>query len=233
MSTKPLILIVEDDKAISRFIKLSLESQDYQCIESSTAKMGYSQVLSMNPNLILLDLGLPDMDGLNLITKIRELSPVKIIVISARNLERDKVTALDYGADDYLTKPFSIAELLARVRVALRNQSYMTGSINQKISSIKIRDLNIDIEKHIVTLNNVRIHLTPIEFQLLKLLAEHSGRVLTHKFIIENIWGNAYESETQSLRVFMASLRRKIEVNPAKPLYLLTEIGLGYRMIDE
>lgn len=233
MSTKPLILIVEDDKAISRFMKLSLESQDYQCIESSTAKVGFSQVLSMNPNLILLDLGLPDMDGLNLITKIRELSPVKIIVISARNLERDKVTALDFGADDYLTKPFSIAELLARVRVALRNQSYATGAVNQKISNIKIRELNIDIEKHIVTLKDVRIHLTPIEFQLLKLLAEHSGRVLTHKFIIENIWGNAYESETQSLRVFMASLRRKIEENPAKPIYLLTEIGLGYRMIDE
>lgn len=233
MSTKPYILIIEDDKSISRFIKLSLESQNYECVEAKSAQEGLALTMSNNPDLILLDLGLPDMDGLDLLPKIRALSNVKIIVLSARSFERDKVKALDIGADDYLTKPFSIAELLARVRVSLRHQKQLNNIKSTNNESIKIRDLVIDPDRRKVTINNEPIHLTPIEFQLLSLLAESAGRVLTHRAIIDKVWGNAYDSETQSLRVFMASLRRKIEKDPSHPKYLLTEIGVGYRMVDE
>lgn len=233
MTTKPYILIVEDDISISRFIKLSLESQNYECLEVKSAQEGLALTMSNNPDLILLDLGLPDMDGLELLPKIRELSVVKVIVLSARTFERDKVKALDIGADDYLTKPFSIAELLARVRVALRHQKQLTTNQHALNEIIRIRNLEIDPDRRLVTIDGDRIHLTPIEFQLLLILAESAGRVLTHKYIIEKVWGNSYDSETQSLRVFMASLRRKIEKDPSHPKYLLTEIGVGYRMVDE
>jgi len=233
MDIKPLIIIIEDDATISRFIKLSLDSQNYDCIEAKTGQEGLSLVMSHNPDVVLLDLGLPDVDGIDLISRIRALSQVKIIIVSARGFERDKVKALDLGADDYLTKPFSVAELLARIRVSLRNISKNEGSASQTEQVFTVRDLTIDVSKRIVTINGESIHLTPIEFKILELLAQYSGRVLTHRFIIESVWGNMYDSETQSLRVFMASLRRKIEHDPAQPQYLMTEIGVGYKMVDE
>lgn len=233
MNNKPLIVVIEDDHTISRFVKLSLESQNYQCIEAKTASEGLSMILSHNPDLVLLDLGLPDYDGTELIQKIRMLSKVKIIIVSARGLERDKVSALDLGADDYLTKPFSVAELLARIRVSLRHISDGTSITTSENTYYKVKNLELDTLKRIITIEGERIHLTPIEFKIVELLAKYSGRVLTHKFIIESVWGNMYESETQSLRVFMASIRRKIEKDPAQPQYLITEIGVGYKMVDE
>lgn len=233
MDIKPLIVIIEDDATISRFIRLTLDSQNYDCLEAKTGLEGLSLVMSHNPDIIILDLGLPDMDGIDLISRIKDLSQVKIIVVSARGLERDKVKALDLGADDYLTKPFSVAELLARIRVALRNSIKPDNSPLMQDNIFNVKDLVIDVSKRIVTINGERIHLTPIEFKILELLAQYAGRVLTHRFIIESVWGNMYDSETQSLRVFMANLRRKIESDPAQPQYLMTEIGVGYKMVDE
>ncbi len=244
MEIKPLILVVEDDNPINKFIKVSLEAQNYKCIEtnlgSNAISLVYSAnpdiiilVYSANPDIIILDLGLPDMDGIDVIKQIRENTKAKIIVVSARGRERDKVEALDMGADDYLTKPFSISELLARVRVGLRNMNTVNNNFFEEQSVFKLRDLEIDYEKRKVSVRGENIHLTPIEYKIIVLMSKYSGRVLTHKFIIKEIWGSYLENETQSLRVFMASIRRKIEKDPAQPEYVITEMGIGYRLVDE
>ncbi len=233
MEIKPLILVVEDDNPINKFIKVSLEAQNYKCIETNLGSNAISLVYSANPDIIILDLGLPDMDGIDVIKQIRENTKAKIIVVSARGRERDKVEALDMGADDYLTKPFSISELLARVRVGLRNMNTVNNNFFEEQSVFKLRDLEIDYEKRKVSVRGENIHLTPIEYKIIVLMSKYSGRVLTHKFIIKEIWGSYLENETQSLRVFMASIRRKIEKDPAQPEYIITEMGIGYRLVDE
>ena len=233
MELKPLILIVEDDKSICKFIRISLETQGYKCEETKYGKTAISMALSMSPDIIVLDLGLPDIDGIEVIEKLKDISNAKIIVVSARGHERDKVEALDAGADDYLTKPFGVSELLARIRVCLRNIVKENNFKLEEEDIFQVRDLKIDYEKRRIYIDNEEIHLTPIEYKLLVLMAKYAGKVLTHRFIINEIWGTYMESETQSLRVFMASIRRKIEKDPTQPQYILTEIGVGYRMIDE
>lgn len=238
MEIKPLILIVEDDKSIAKFVKVSMEAQGYKCIETTTSQGALALVFSSNPDVIILDLGLPDMDGLEIIEKIRPPTHAKIIVVSAHGHERIKVEALDTGADDYLTKPFNVSELLARVRVALRQlkQVHALGQMAQmheEATSFKVGDLLIDFDKRKVVIREEEVHLTPIEFKLIELMAKHAGRVLTHRFMIHEIWGGYGENETQSLRVFMANIRRKIELEPTHPRYIITEVGVGYRLVDE
>jgi two-component system KDP operon response regulator KdpE len=188
--------------------------------------------MSNNPDLIILDLGLPDIDGVEVISKIREWSKIPIIIVSARGNERQKVEALDKGADDYLTKPFGIGELLARIRVSLRH-SNMNSSHEKKIKQFRVKDLFIDFEKRKVVVDGENIHLTPTEFKIMELLCRYSGKVLTHNFIINEIWGSVVGNETQSLRVFMANLRRKLEKDPTRPEYIYTEVGVGYRLVDQ
>ncbi|MBZ9684861.1 response regulator transcription factor [Clostridium estertheticum] len=233
MDIKPLILIVEDDKPIKKFMKVSLEAQGYKCIETEFGNAAITLIFSHNPDIIILDLGLPDMDGLNVIDKVRESTKARIIVVSARGRESEKVEALDKGADDYLTKPFSVAELLARTRVALRHFNQDNNSQNDVQSVFVVKDLKIDFEKHRVTILNEEIHLTPMEYKLVELMSRYAGRVLTHKYIVDEIWGSYFDNDSQSLRVFMANIRRKIEKNPAEPQYILTEVGVGYRLVDE
>ncbi|OGO78911.1 MAG: DNA-binding response regulator [Clostridiales bacterium GWB2_37_7] len=233
MDNKPLILVVEDDKPIRNFICVSLEAQGYKCIDTQNGKAAVSLVSSHNPDIMVIDLGLPDMDGLDVIAMVRPITKAAIIVVSARGHEREKVEALDSGADDYLTKPFSVAELLARIRVALRHSNQNSQSESDSPTIFLIGELKIDFEKRRVLLSEEEIHLTPIEFKLMALMAKYAGRVLTHKFILNEIWGTFSGSDTQSLRVFMANIRRKIEKDPTQPRYIITEVGVGYRLTDE
>lgn len=233
MKNKPLILLIEDDKTIRNFIRVSVEAQGYKCIDTEYGNTGIALVFSHNPNIIIIDLGLPDTDGIDVILKIRPVTKAAIIVVSARGHEREKVEALDSGADDYLTKPFSLVELLARIRVALRHFNRNDGSENDTPKKYSVEDLIIDFERRRVTVAGEEIHLTPIEFNLLALLAKHAGKVLTHKYIMNEIWGSSPVNDTQSLRVFMANIRRKIEKDTTEPRYLLTEVGVGYRLVDE
>jgi len=233
MDIKPLILIVEDDKPIKKFMKVSLEAQGYKCIETEFGNAAISLIFSHNPDIIILDLGLPDIDGLNVIDKVRESTKARIIVVSARGRESEKVEALDKGADDYLTKPFSVAELLARIRVALRHFNVDNNPQNNVQSVFVVKDLKIDFEKRKVTILHKEIHLTPMEYKLIELMSRYAGRVLTHKYIVDEIWGSYFDNDSQSLRVFMANIRRKIEKDPAQPQYIITEVGVGYRLVDE
>lgn len=230
---KPKILVVEDDVAITNLIRTTLDTQNYQY---HTAKNGAGALLdavSYNADVIILDLGLPDMDGVDIIKKIRGWSTVPIIVVSARSEDQDKVEALDAGADDYLTKPFSIDELLARLRVALR-RSHAEENLTQTQSSVyKNGDLTIDYAAGCAYMKDKEVHLTPIEYKLLCVLAKNTGKVLTHNYILKEVWGSALASDTPSLRVFMATLRKKIEENPSDPKYIQTHIGVGYRMIRQ
>ena len=233
MIIKPLILIVEDDKPIKKFMKVSLEAQGYKCLETEFGNAAITLIRSHNPDIIVLDLGLPDIDGLEVIEKVRNSTKARIIVVSARGREREKVEALDKGADDYLTKPFSVAELLARIRVALRQSNGLSSSRNDVKSAFVVKDLKIDFDKRRVTILDEEIHLTPMEYKLIELMSKYAGRVLTHKYIVDEIWGSYFENDTQSLRVFMANIRRKIEKYPAQPQYIITEVGVGYRLVDE
>ena len=232
MNNKPYILVVEDDRPIRNFITASLGAQGFNYIETDKGNEAIALSMSYNPDLIILDLGLPDIDGIEVIAKIREWSKIPIIIVSARENERQKIEALDKGADDYLTKPFGIGELLARVRVSLRHRTTNQAE-SENMDTFKVKDLIVDFNKRRVIINNEEMHLTPIEYKIMALLCKYSGKVLTHNFIIHEIWGSAIGNETQSLRVFMASLRRKIEKNPAQPEYIYTEVGVGYRLIDE
>ena len=230
---KPLIIIVEDEKPIRHFIKVALETQNYSCIEAQDGREALSLAASHHPDIMVLDLGLPDIDGLDVIRQIRQWSGIAIIVVSARGREREKVEALDAGADDYLTKPFGVAELLARIRVGLRRISAMNMPDGADGSVFETGGLKIDLEKRKVELNGEDVHLTPTEYNLLTLLAKHRGKALTHKFIMSEVWGPSMNGDTQSLRVCMANLRRKVESDPAQPRYITTEVGVGYRMMDE
>jgi two-component system KDP operon response regulator KdpE len=224
------ILIVEDDPQIRNFISYSLKIEGFPFITAGTAQGALSTLVSEQIDLMLLDLGLPDFDGMEVIQKVRGWSEMPIIVVSARDQDKEKAAALDNGADDYLTKPFSATELMARIRVALRHL-HKTGGIKQQ-TSLSVGGLKIDLDKHLVYLNNAELHTTPMEYNLLALFFRNIGKVLTTKYIIKEIYGVSYGSDTQALRTLMASLRRKIEKNPAKPRYILTEIGVGYRLSD-
>jgi two-component system, OmpR family, KDP operon response regulator KdpE len=228
----PLVLIVEDEKTIRRFIRVALETQGYDCLEAQDGTAALSLAASHKPDVLVLDLGLPDMDGLDVITKLRAWSGLPILVVSARGHEREKVEALDLGADDYLTKPFGIAELLARIRVILRHNLRGQGSDGDALAW-NVGPLLIDYDKRRVTLAGEEIHLTPMEYRLLTLLSQHHGKVLTHRYLVQEIWGEVTADDTQSLRVCMGNLRRKLEEDPAQPKYILTEVGVGYRMVDE
>ncbi|CZR97223.1 MULTISPECIES: response regulator [unclassified Clostridioides] len=231
--SKKLILLVEDDKTIRKFISTALLTQDYDVKEAITGKEGISIAVSYSPDVVLLDLGLEDMDGIEVIKAIRQFSKIPIIVVSAREQDREKVEVFDAGADDYLTKPFSIVELLARVRVALRHSQIELQQKEEVKSTFEVDKLLIDFDKRRVIVDDNEVHLTPIEYNILSLLAKHHGKVLTHNFIIKEIWGSIIGNETKSLRVFMATLRRKIEKQPADPRYIITEVGVGYRLNDE
>jgi two-component system KDP operon response regulator KdpE len=222
------ILIIEDDSVILKFLKLALETNHYEVLVAKQAAIGLNEVLNQSPDLVLLDLGLPDMDGMEVIKEIRKIGQTPIIIISARGRELDKVSALDLGANDYVTKPFNIGEVLARVRVALRNQT-----LQNKAAEFRFKDLVVNFEKYKVLLKEDEIHLTPIEFKLLELLIEHQGKVLTHSFIQEKIWGYKTVDDYQSLRVFMANIRKKIETNQQAYDYIITEVGVGYRFKDD
>lgn len=232
MNLKSTIIIIEDEKSICNFIKTTLTTHGYKVLTASSGQEGLSLITSCFPDLILLDLGLPDIDGTEIIRQIREWSVVPIIVISARTQEQEKVLVLDSGADDYITKPFGTPELLARIRTGLRHSHRMGNTALAAPDPIYISDgLSIDFVRRTVTLNGQEIHLTQIEYKLVSLLAKNSGRVLTYDYIINHIWGPyADNNNNQILRVNMAHIRRKLEKNPAEPHYIYTEIGVGYRM---
>jgi two-component system, OmpR family, KDP operon response regulator KdpE len=232
MPYEPLILVVEDDPPIRKFIVAGLSSQQYRLIEVDRATSALSQAASHVPDVIILDLGLPDRDGVEVIAELRNWSRIPIIVVSARGQERIKVEALDAGADDYLTKPFGVAELLARVRVALRHTASRTADM-PGTGEFRIGDLVVNLNSRMVTIGDREVHLTPTEYRLVTVLIRHAGRVVTHDLLLTEVWGPARSGETQYVRVFMANLRRKLEPDPARPRYLLTEVGVGYRLLDE
>jgi two-component system KDP operon response regulator KdpE len=225
----PTILVIEDEAAMRRFLRVSLESNGYHWQEASSAREGLAQAASRNPDLVLLDLGLPDQDGIEVTARLREWAKMPIIVISARGQEEDKVRALDAGADDYLTKPFGVNELLARIRVALRHAH---GTVGPSSPVVEIGGLKLDLDRREVFVDGKEVHLTPIEYKLLVLLAKHAGKVLTHRQILKDVWGPNQSEHTHYVRVHMAELRKKIEANPARPVYLATEPGVGYRLRD-
>lgn len=230
---KPKILVVEDDPAISNLIRTTLETQDYQYHTAKNGSGALLDAVSYNPDVVILDLGLPDMDGVDIIKKIRGWSSMPIIVVSARTEDQDKVDALDAGADDYLTKPFSIDEFLARLRVALRRSRTEGGKAAEESSVYVNGELKIDYAAGCAYMNDAEIHLTPIEYKLLCLLAKNTGKVLTHNYILKKVWGSALASDVPSLRVFMATLRKKVEKDTSSPQYIQTHIGVGYRMIRQ
>ena len=226
---KPLILVVEDDAPVRNLITTTLKAHDYKFITAQNGNNAIMEASSHNPDIVLLDLGLPDMDGVEVIERIRTWSDMPIIVISARSEDKDKIDALDAGADDYLTKPFSVEELLARLRVTQRR---LASNRNESTSSVFINGtLRIDYAAGCAYLGDEELHLTPIEYKILCLLAANVGKVLTHTFITQKIWGAAWENNVASLRVFMATLRKKIEAAPDSPQYIQTHIGVGYRMM--
>jgi two-component system KDP operon response regulator KdpE len=233
MHAKPLILVVEDDRPIRNFICVSLKAQGYDFIEAASGSAALAMIASHNPDLVILDLGLGDIDGLAVIGEVRKWSNVMIIVVSARDLDREKAEALDLGADDYLTKPFSATELMARIRVSFRHLELLKNAGIGEQKEFILDDLKIDYIKHLVFIKEKEIHLTPIEYDLIVLLSKHAGKVLTHNYILKEIWGSYTGKDTQSLRVFLANIRKKIENDPAQPKYILTEAGVGYRMVDE
>ena len=223
---RPKILIIEDEPQMQRFLRTSLDGNGYQVLEAETAKDGLAQAASRAPDLVLLDLGLPDQDGLEVTEQLRTWAKMPIIVISARGNEEDKIKALDAGADDYLTKPFGIGELLARIRVALRHAARSDSGASELVMG----DVKVDLLKRRVTKAEVEVHLTPIELKLLATLAKHEGRVLTHRQLLCEVWGPSSGQQTQYLRVYMGQLRHKLEDDPSKPRFLTTEPGVGYRL---
>ena len=228
---KTQILVVEDDSPIRNLITTTLKTNNYRYLTAGNGESAISQTASHNPDIILLDLGLPDIDGVEVIKKIRTWTNTPIIVISARTEDADKIEALDAGADDYLTKPFSVDELLARLRVTVRRLSLMQTDMTQNTSVFENGDLKIDYAAGCAYLNGEELHLTPIEYKLLILLSRNVGRVLTYTYITKNIWGSSWENDLASLRVFMATLRKKIEKDVNSPQYIQTHIGIGYRML--
>ena len=229
MNQKLTAVIIEDEKHICRFIETVLSAENYRTFTSASAADGLSIITSQCPDIILLDLGLPDMDGLEVIRRVRQFGDTPVIVISARTQEDEKVAALDAGADDYVTKPFGTSELMARIRTSLRHHR-STDSADPVYSCGK---LVIDFEKRLITLEGQEVHLTQIEYKLVSLLARQAGKVLTYDYLMRQIWGPYSDDNNQILRVNMAHIRRKLEKNPAEPEYIFTEIGVGYRMREE
>ncbi|PQQ37673.1 two-component system response regulator KdpE [Photorhabdus luminescens] len=227
MTNNNTILIIEDEKEIRRFVRLALEGEGYRVFDSDTLKWGLIEAGTRKPDLIILDLGLPDGDGINLIRDLRQWSAIPIIVLSARDKEVDKVAALDVGADDYLSKPFGISELLARVRVALRR----FARTNKEESIVHFSDVVVDLVNRRITKNDEELHLTPIEFRLLGELLANSGKVLTQRQLLNQVWGPNYVEHNHYLRIYMGHLRQKLETDPTRPKHLLTETGIGYRFM--
>jgi two-component system KDP operon response regulator KdpE len=225
---KGLIVLIEDEPQMRRFLRVILQSHGYRLIETSTGQEGLTQVATRNPDVVLLDLGLPDTDGLGVTQRLREWSEVPIIVISAREQEMDKIKALDAGADDYLTKPFGAGELLARIRVAMRHRAIRQAE--QRESVFVVDHLLVDLAKRQVFLDDKEVHLTPIEYKLLAVLIKNAGKVVTHSQLLKEVWGPPYVHQTQYLRVYMTQLRHKLEVDPARPRFLINEPGVGYRL---
>jgi len=225
---KELILLIEDEPQMRRFLRITLQSQGYRLVESETGSDGLLQAAARNPDVVLLDLGLPDMDGLAVTERLREWTQTPIIVISAREQEQDKVKALDAGADDYLTKPFSAGELMARIRVAMRH--VVRQRTGQSEPVFTVRNLRVDLAQRQVFLDDQEVHLTPIEYKLLTVLIRHAGRVITHRQLLMEVWGPGHVEEVQYLRVYMTQLRHKLETDPARPKFFLNEPGVGYRL---
>ena len=225
---KPLILVIEDDAQIRRFLRAALDAEGYRLQESATAEEGLAQAQSRQPDLILLDLGLPDRDGLEVIRSVREWGKIPILVLSARGQEKDKIAALDLGADDYVAKPFAVGELLARIRAALRRSTApATGAV------VRFGAVEVDLDKRMVRVDTQDVHLTPNEYKLLQVLIQHAGKVLTQRQLLNEVWGPQHTEQAQYLRVYIAQLRRKLERNPARPRHLQTEPGVGYRLLTD
>lgn len=227
-----MVLVIEDEDAICNFIKAILNSNGYQVVKTNSGKEGISMAASYSPDVILLDLGLPDIDGTEVLKNIRRWSGTPVVVVSARGHEREKVEALDLGADDYIVKPFGTSELLARIRTAIRHGPKSTGGQSEETEKTTIGELEIDYGKRTVFLSGESVHLTPVEYKILTLLSKNAGKVLTHDYIMREVWG-PYANDSHTLRVNMANIRRKIEANPGEPKYILTEMGVGYRMVEE
>ncbi len=228
---EPVLLVVEDEAQMRRFLRTSLASHGYRVVEATTGHEALTLAQGHNPELVLLDLGLPDMDGLEVVKKLREWMTAPIIVVSARGQEADKVRALDEGASDYLTKPFGTGELMARIRVALRHAA--RAGLAQVEPVVVVGDIRLDLDKRAVSVGDAEVHLTPIEYKLLGFLMKHAGKVLTHRQLLKEVWGPSYATQTQYLRVYMTQLRHKLEHDAARPKYLVTEPGVGYRMKTE
>ena len=226
----PLVLLIEDEPQMRRFLGATLKAHQYQVVEAASAREGLAQAAGRNPEIILLDLGLPDRDGLEVTRELRRTTRTPIIVISARGQERDKVNALDLGADDYLTKPFGVPELLARVRVALRHSSFAPGSNGE--TSFETGDLKVDLVRRQVFRAGELAHLTPTEYKLLAALVRNAGLFVTHRQLLQEFWGSNYAEQSHYLRVDMGQLRHKLERDPTRPRLFLTEPGVGYRLVD-
>jgi two-component system KDP operon response regulator KdpE len=227
---EPVVVLIEDEPQIRRFLRATLSGEGYRLFEVSTGADALVEVAQRQPDVVVLDLGLPDMDGLEVIRRLREWSAVPIIVLSARGQERDKVTALDAGADDYVSKPFSAGELLARLRVALRHAA---GAAQEDSAAFTVGELQVDLLRRHVLVGGVEVKLTPIEYKLLTTLVRHAGRVVTHPQLLREVWGPRHDDQAHYVRVYMAHLRHKLEKEPARPRYLLTEPGVGYRLAAE
>ena len=227
----PVVLLIEDERQMRRFVTAALRAHDYQVVEAATAREGLAQAAGRNPDLILLDLGLPDLDGLEVTRVLRRAARTPIIVISARGQEHDKVAALDLGADDYLIKPFGVPELLARMRVALRHAALPPNAPAEP--TYEVDDVRVDLVRREVRRGEQQVHLTPTEYKLLASLVRHAGRVVTHRQLLHEVWGANYAEQTHYLRVYMAQLRHKLEHDPTRPRLLATEPGVGYRLRDQ
>ena len=227
LSNSATIVVVEDEAQIRRFLRTTLVSEGYQVVEAETGKQGLAEAATRKPDLVILDLGLPDMDCVEVVRGIRTWSAVPVIILSARSQESDKISALDAGADDYLVKPFGVGELLARIRVALR---HFSGALGEAEGVFSVGELTVDMLHRKVTLGVAEIHLTPIEYRLLTVLVKHAGKVLTHQLLLKEVWGPNYVERAHYLRIYMGTLRHKLEKDPARPRFLLTEVGVGYRL---
>jgi two-component system KDP operon response regulator KdpE len=226
--SNPVIIVIEDDPPIRRFLRTGLSTQDFTVFEADTGKQGIIEAGVRKPDLVILDLGLPDMDGVEVIKAIRAWSTIPIIILSARSSEQHKIDALDAGADDYLTKPFGFGELLARIRVALRHSIRPMEHIQSDI--FVTANLKVDLHNRLVSIDEQEIHLTPIQYRLLVALVKQAGRVLTHQQILKEVWGPSYQENAHYLRIYMSQLRQKLEADPTQPKFLLTESGVGYRL---
>ncbi|MBK5290313.1 MAG: response regulator [Acidobacteriia bacterium] len=230
MRNAPEILIVEDDPQIRRFLRATLTAEQYRFHEALTAAEAIAQAAARQPDLIVLDLGLPDQDGLEVIRHVRQSNSTPIIVLSARGREKDKIEALDLGADDFVSKPFAVGELLARIRAALRRAATITGEASGTV--FRTGNIEVDLGKRLVLVAGTAVHLTPIEFRLLQALIRHAGKVITQRQLLIEVWGPQHSGQSQYLRVYMAQLRRKLEADPTRPRFLLTEPGVGYRLLE-